>query len=393
MPFSDFDSRCMLRALDLARRGEGFVEPNPMVGAVVALGGQIVGEGWHTRFGAPHAEVEALHAAGDKSRGAALYVTLEPCCHHGKTPPCTQAIIAAGISRVVLPLADPFAKVGGGGIAELKASGIAVEVGLHEVQARQVLAPYLKLVTTGRPWVIAKWAMTLDGRIATRGGYSQWISGEASREVVHHLRGRVDAILIGRRTAEMDDPLLTARPNQLQDERGPVVRRVAKRVVLDSYARLPLHSQLARTAGQVPTIVACGPEADEGRMRRLAERGVEVLPFTAATQFERTLQLLEELGRRQMTNLLVEGGSQLLGTLLDARQIDEVHVFVAPKLFGGEQAVSPIAGAGIDQVAKAISVPDLGCERLGDDIYLCGRLSRSTDRDQVTNAARRSRSA
>jgi diaminohydroxyphosphoribosylaminopyrimidine deaminase/5-amino-6-(5-phosphoribosylamino)uracil reductase len=269
---------------------------------------------------------------------------------------------------------DPFPQVSGGGIGQLRSAGVQVDVGACDAEARKLSAPYLKLVATGRPWVIAKWAMTLDGRIASRGGYSRWISGQASRELVHRLRGRVDAILVGRRTAQVDDPLLTARPQQTHDETGPTVRRVAARIVCDSRACLSSHSQLVKTAAQAPTIVACGPDASEKEMRRLAERGVEVLPFTAATQFERTLQLLDELGRRQMTNVLVEGGAQLLGTLLDARQIDEVHIFIAPKLVGGEQAFSPIAGAGVDHIAKAIPVKDLACERVGDDLYLHGRI-------------------
>lgn len=378
MTFSDADSQFMQRALAVAARGQGSVEPNPLVGAVIVQGDQIVGEGWHQRFGGPHAEIEALRAAGERARGSTLYVTLEPCCHHGKTPPCTEAIISAGIRRVVAAMQDPFPQVSGGGIRQMQSAGIDVQVGLHEQPVRELNAPYLKLVTSGRPWIIAKWAMTLDGRIATRGGYSKWISGEASREVVHRLRGRMDAILVGRRTAQIDDPLLTARPQPATDEFGPVVRRVATRVVCDSLARLSSHCQLVKTAAKTPTIVACGPDAPEKEMRRLADCGVEVLPFTAATQFERTLQLLDELGRRQMTNVLVEGGSQLLGTLLDARQIDEVHVFLAPKLVGGEQATSPIGGAGVDQLAKAIAISKLACERLGDDVYLHGRVVRPT---------------
>ena len=225
---ADFDSRMMLRALELARRGEGIVEPNPMVGCVVVQGEEIVGEGWHQRFGGPHAEIEALRAAGAKATGATLYVTLEPCCHHGQTPPCSDAVIQAGIGRVVAAMRDPFPKVAGGGIQQLMSAGIDVEVGLHEQEARELNAPYLKLLATGRPWVIAKWAMTLDGKLATKTGDSKWISGEASRRVVHELRGRVDAIVVGRRTAALDDPLLTAR---LEKGSPP---RIATRIVLDS---------------------------------------------------------------------------------------------------------------------------------------------------------------
>ncbi|MFN0021927.1 MAG: bifunctional diaminohydroxyphosphoribosylaminopyrimidine deaminase/5-amino-6-(5-phosphoribosylamino)uracil reductase RibD, partial [Pirellulaceae bacterium] len=244
--------------------------------------------------------------------------------------------------------------------------GIEVDVGLHEDRARRINGPYLKLLSTGKPWVIAKWAMTLDGKIATRSGYSKWISGSAAREVVQSLRSRVDAIVVGRRTAEMDDPLLTARP----DSGTPA--RIATRVVVSSEARLSSESQLVKTANEVPVMLACGPDAQNRDIRRLAGKGVEVVPFLAETRYERTLQLLDELGSRRMTNILVEGGSQLFGTLLHARQIDEVHVFIAPKIFGGEKAPSPIGGAGINDIAAAIQLRDMQVKPLGDDLYLHG---------------------
>ncbi|MGC4002137.1 MAG: bifunctional diaminohydroxyphosphoribosylaminopyrimidine deaminase/5-amino-6-(5-phosphoribosylamino)uracil reductase RibD [Pirellulales bacterium] len=224
MSFTEDDSLLMARALDLAERGRGFVEPNPLVGCVLVRDGMVVGEGFHTKFGAVHAEVEALRVAGPRARGATAYVTLEPCCHHGKTPPCTQALIAAGIVRVVAAMRDPFPRVAGGGFAELIAAGIVVETDLHRDAAARLNAPYLKLIATGLPWTIAKWAMTLDGKIATHTGDSRWISGDASRRSVHELRGRMDAIVVGGGTAKRDDPLLTARPPGA---------RVALRVVLD----------------------------------------------------------------------------------------------------------------------------------------------------------------
>ena len=371
------DQRFMDRALELAERGRGGVEPNPVVGCVIVKEGAIVGEGWHGHFGGPHAEIEALRAAGSHSKDATLYVTLEPCCHYGKTPPCTEAIIPAGIRRVVVALRDPFAKVSGGGLRQLSDAGIQVDLGLGEAAARSQNAPYLKLIGSNRPWVIAKWAMTLDGKIATRSGYSRWISGAESREIVHRLRGRVDGIMVGRRTAEIDDPLLTARP-AAEGSRGPagknLVPRTATRIVVDSQARLSPNSQLVKTARQTPVLIAVGPEAESKNIRRLTEAGCEVLPFAAETQFERTLQLFAELGRRKMTNVLVEGGSKLLGGLLDARLIDEVHVFVAPKLFGGEKAPSPISGAGVDQVSQALQLGSLQIEQVGPDIYIRGRL-------------------
>jgi diaminohydroxyphosphoribosylaminopyrimidine deaminase/5-amino-6-(5-phosphoribosylamino)uracil reductase len=370
-------SELMLRAIELARRGEGLVEPNPMVGCVIVRDGVVVGEGWHRQFGGPHAEVHALAAAGERAKGATMVVTLEPCCHQGKTPPCTDAIIEAGIQRVVTAMRDPFPKVAGGGLKRLAAAGIDIELGLHETEAQQLNAPYLKLVTTGRPWVIAKWAMTLDGKIATRSGYSKWISGEAARQVVHQLRGRVDAIMVGRKTAQLDDPLLTARPGEVvKSGAGPTAEapsRVATRIILDSMAGLPSFSQLVRTAGKYPTLIAAGPEAPEKELRRLAAAGCEVLPFAPPSKYERLIQLLDELGRRRMTNVLVEGGASLLGSMFDARQIDEVHVFIAPKLFGGQKARSPLRGAGVEQVAEALTLDNLRVQQLGEDFYLSGR--------------------
>jgi diaminohydroxyphosphoribosylaminopyrimidine deaminase / 5-amino-6-(5-phosphoribosylamino)uracil reductase len=373
-PPSDFELEALFiaRALELAARGQGHVEPNPMVGCVIARDGAVVGEGWHRKFGGPHAEVEALKIAGSRANGATAYVTLEPCCHHGKTPPCTQALIAAGIEKVVCAQRDPFPKVGGQGIAALQAAGIVVEVGLMEAEARRLNAPYLKLVTTGRPWVIAKWAMTLDGKIATATGDSKWISGEASRAIVHQLRGRVDGIMIGHGTAKADDPLLTARPA------GP---RIATRIVVDSRAALSTSSQLVHTAREAPVLIAVGHNPPQTNVDHLMAAGCEVLPLPlgegqgegAAVSIP---ALLEELGRHRMTNVLVEGGSKLLGALFDAGAIDEVHVFIAPKLIGGASAPSPIAGAGLGKIVKALSVADLEIRHVGDDIYLYGLLSR-----------------
>src|SRR3954451_2333572 len=227
---TDTDRDWMRQALQLAERGRGVVEPNPLVGAVVVRGGVAVGEGWHQRFGGPHAEVHALAAAGDAARGATLYVTLEPCCHYGKTPPCTDAVLRAGIARVVAAMTDPFPQVAGQGVAILRAAGVDVETGTGEAEARRLNAPYLTLLGKGRPYVHAKWAMTLDGKIATAAGDSKWISGDASRRLVHDLRGRMDAIIVGAGTVRADDPLLTARPPE---------PRTPARIVLSTSGRLP----------------------------------------------------------------------------------------------------------------------------------------------------------
>jgi diaminohydroxyphosphoribosylaminopyrimidine deaminase/5-amino-6-(5-phosphoribosylamino)uracil reductase len=362
-----FDEWYMTRALELAERGQGHVEPNPMVGCVVVRDGEVVGEGFHQQFGGAHAEVEALRVAGRRANGATLYVTLEPCCHQGKTPPCSEAIVAAGIRRVVAPLADPFEQVAGQGFAQLRSAGVSVEIGLLEAPARRLLAPFLKRVEQGIPWIIAKWAMTLDGKIATRSGQSRWISGHAAREIVHRLRGRVDAILVGRGTVEADDPLLTARPP------GP---RIATRVVLDSLAAMPLASQLVRTAGQAPVLVAASSEAPVERCDALRAAGCEVCTFEGNST-ERVVKLLKELAKRGMTNVLVEGGGRVLGSLLEAGQIDEVHVFVAPKLVGGEAAATPIGGQGIGDLSQALQLDEPRIEQLGTDVYVSGRVRRN----------------
>ena len=359
----------MQRAIELARRGEGLVEPNPMVGCVVARDGRIVGEGWHQRFGGPHAEIEALRQAGDAARGGTLYVTLEPCCHHGKTPPCTEAILAAGIRSVVAAQTDPFPRVDGGGFRQLEAAGVKTRVGLLSEAAESLNAPYRKLVQSGRPWVLAKWAMTLDGRIATRTGESQWISHAASRELVHRLRGRMDAIVIGLGTAVADDPLLTARPS------GP---RVATRVILDARAELSLASRLVKTAREVPLLIVTGPDVPPSSRLALERAGCEVWSTsqggreTRAQQWE---ELLNELGQRRLTNLLVEGGATVLGAALDARQVDELHLFLAPRLFGGSQARAPLGGTGVAQLQDAARLENAQVRLVASDVYLSGRVT------------------
>jgi diaminohydroxyphosphoribosylaminopyrimidine deaminase/5-amino-6-(5-phosphoribosylamino)uracil reductase len=359
---ADDDCRHMARALELARRGEGRVEPNPMVGCVLVWDGTVVGEGWHRQFGSPHAEVDALRAAGELARGATAYVTLEPCAHTGKTPPCTQALLQASVSRVVIASRDPNPRVAGGGLEQLAAAGLAVESGVLAADGASLIAPFQKLVTRGLPWVIAKWAMTLDGKLATHTGDSQWISGEASRAIVHQLRGRVDAIMVGRGTVEADDPLLTARP---------AGARKAVRIILDSQASLSLESQLVRTCGEAPVLVAASAQAPPENCRRLLKCGVEVWQSAALDSSTRLAKLLEELGRRQMTNVLVEGGAQVLGALFDLQAIDEVHAFIAPTLIGGPGA-SPIAGVGRTLMAKAARLAQLKIEQIGNDAYIHG---------------------
>jgi diaminohydroxyphosphoribosylaminopyrimidine deaminase/5-amino-6-(5-phosphoribosylamino)uracil reductase len=314
--------------------------------------------------------VNAIARAGEKTRGATLFVTLEPCCHFGKTPPCVDAVIAAGLKKVVVGMQDPFAQVAGRGIQRLRDANIDVEVGLLGADVRRLAAPFCKLVEKKLPYVHAKWAMSLDGRIASRTGASQWISNPASRARVHELRGRMDAILIGLGTAIADDPLLTARPA------GP---RIATRVVFDTLARLSAGSQLMKTIDQAPLLVVTGLQAAPEDIERLRDQGAEIFrcgPEQTAPCGIRPspVAVLAELGRRKMTNVLVEGGMELVGTFFDLQLIDEVHVFVAPKLLGGTAAKSPLGGTGRTVPRDVPDLIDPEIELLNGDVYIHGPL-------------------
>jgi diaminohydroxyphosphoribosylaminopyrimidine deaminase/5-amino-6-(5-phosphoribosylamino)uracil reductase len=350
------DRKWMWHALELAERGRGLVEPNPLVGAVIVRDRKIVGEGWHERFGGAHAEVNALTAAGEAARGATLYVTLEPCCHQGKTPPCTAAILAAGIGRVVVAIGDPYPQVAGKGAELLRAAGLNVEVGICEDKARRQNAPYLKLLASGRPYVHAKWAMTLDGKIATRTGQSKWISNPASRGYVHKLRGRMDAIVIGAGTALADDPLLTVRPP------GP---RTPARIVVLGQRSLDPRCRLFQSVSDSPVLLFGSGETTflEGCESVLLDAQEGQCPLEP---------LLDELGRRRMTNILVEGGSALLGSFLDARAVDEVHAFIAPRLLGGAKALSPFGGQGAGEIAEGLALAEWTVESIAGDLLVHG---------------------
>jgi diaminohydroxyphosphoribosylaminopyrimidine deaminase / 5-amino-6-(5-phosphoribosylamino)uracil reductase len=360
------EEQLMRRALELAERGRGSVEPNPLVGAVAVREGRIVGEGWHERFGQAHAEVNALNRAGEAARGATCFVTLEPCCHSGKTPPCTDALIRAGVARVVAAMEDPFPQVAGQGATRLRAAGISITFGLCEKEARRQNAPYLKLLKTGRPYIHAKWAMTLDGKIATRSGDSKWISNEASRRIVHELRGRMDAIIIGIGTALADDPLLTARPP------GP---RVALRVILDSQARLPVSSRLMQSAREVPTLLVVSSAVTENMLAPIRAAGCQVLQMPANAEGKADLQsILAHLGQWHATNILVEGGAEVLGSFLDLGAIDETHVFVAPCLIGGAEAKTALAGRGREQIKEGMRMTETEVKMVDGDVYVRGWL-------------------
>jgi diaminohydroxyphosphoribosylaminopyrimidine deaminase/5-amino-6-(5-phosphoribosylamino)uracil reductase len=364
MPMSAEAEQYMRRALELARLGRGQAEPNPMVGAVIVRHGRMIGEGYHQRFGGPHAEIEAIAAArsaGETTAGATLYVTLEPCCHHGKTPPCTDAVIAAGFARVVAAMQDPDAKVGGKGFAALRQAGIEVAVGVCESQARELLAAYIKLRTTGRCWVICKWAQTLDGKIATAAGQSKWITGPAARARVHELRGQCAGICVGAGTVRADDPLLT--------NRGAGGKQPA-RVVLAATANIPLSCQLLQTARQSPVIVAAGADAPPERVEAIRATGAEVLPLPMVEGGVSLAALLDELGRRQWTHLLVEGGRAVLGAFLRQKLADELLVFIAPKLLGGAASLGPVDWPDVHAIEEGLALPTPAVEPIGPDLLL-----------------------
>ena len=369
------DATIMKRALRLARRGEGFVEPNPMVGCLVVRDQTIIGQGYHRRFGAPHAEVEALEdcrARGQDPAGADVFVTLEPCCHEGKTPPCTAALVAAGVGCVHVAMEDPFDLVSGRGIEALRRAGHHVRIGVCESEARLMNAPYLKRTANGLPWVITKWAQSVDGRIAAADGESRWISNERSRRGVHRLRARVDAILVGIGTVLADDPKLTAR--------GVRLRRRARRVVLDPQLRLPLTAQLLQGA-DLRVTVATRQNPDRAKAARLAERGVEIIELPPADREGSLLAmrpLLNHLAQRHgATNVLAEGGGKIFGALFADELVDQVLVYVAPRIMADTRAVAAVDGLASHGVAGAPSLKLLGVKRIDGDVLLDYRVVRA----------------
>jgi diaminohydroxyphosphoribosylaminopyrimidine deaminase/5-amino-6-(5-phosphoribosylamino)uracil reductase len=367
MPRTAIDLEHLARAVELAGNGQGRVHPNPMVGAVVVRDGVVVGEGWHERYGGPHAEVNALRAAGDAAAGATLYVSLEPCCHHGKTPPCTDAIVAAGVARVVVASDDPSEKASGRGLGILRDEGIEVDVADGELAARARLVnqPFRKHARTGRPWVLFKAAMTLDGKVATRAGDSKWISAPSSRELAHAWRGACDAVAVGIGTALADDPLLTARV--------PGVDRQPRRIVFDSCGRLPLHSQLVLSAREVPLTVVVSRAAARTATDSLEAAGADVVVATGGNEPERVRSALDQLGYAGITSILLEGGPKLAGAFWDASEVDELRLFLAPLVLGG-RARDPLEGEGVEEIAEAVRALSVDCEQIAGDVLIRARI-------------------
>ncbi|MBA2517118.1 MAG: bifunctional diaminohydroxyphosphoribosylaminopyrimidine deaminase/5-amino-6-(5-phosphoribosylamino)uracil reductase RibD [Solirubrobacterales bacterium] len=367
---SPSDHAWVARSIDLAERGRGRVSPNPLVGAVVVRDGEVLGEGFHESFGGPHAEREALAAVnGGVTVGATMYVSLEPCCHEGKTPPCTEAIMEAGITRVVVASDDPSEKASGRGLGILRDEGIdVVQMSDGELgeRARRLNQPFRKHARTGRPWVLFKSAMTLDGKVATRTGDSKWISGEDSRRRAHRWRAECDAVAVGIGTALADDPLLTSRVEGVHHQ--------PRRVVFDSEGRIPLDSQLVAGAGEQPLTVVVSRAASRHATDALAYAGVEVVVAVGENEPARVRSALEVLGDAGITSILLEGGPHLAGAFLDAGEVDEIRLFLAPVVLGGGSARDPLEGEGAERIADLTRALSLDVERVGEDVLVSARL-------------------
>lgn len=361
----------LTRAVDLAEGGRGRVSPNPLVGAVIGRDGETISEGFHRALGGAHAEVEAIRSAGNEDlAGATLYVSLEPCCHHGRTPPCTEAILRAGIERVVVAADDPSVHASGRGLGILRDEGVEVVVADGELAERARLQnqPFRKHARTGRPWVLFKSAVTLDGKVATRSGDSKWISGEESRGLAHRWRAECDAVAVGIGTALTDDPQLTARV--------PGVTRQPRSIVFDSLARLPLDSVLVEQARERPLTVVVSRAAQRTATDALSAHGADVVVAAGENETARVRSALEELGTSGVGSILLEGGPHLAGAFLDAGEVDEMRLFLAPLVLGGRMARDVVEGEGADAISDASRALTLDCDRVGEDLLITAMLKR-----------------
>lgn len=351
------------------------MRPNPQVGAVIATGGETLGEGFHREVGGPHAEVEAIRAAAGRDLdGATMYVSLEPCCHQGRTPPCTDAIREAGIRRLVVASDDPSAHASGRGLGILRDEGVEVIIADGEIaeQARLLNQPFRKHARTGRPWVLFKSAMSLDGKVATRGGDSRWISGEDSRRLAHEWRAASDAVVVGIGTALADDPQLTARTGG--SDSVELASRQPRRVVFDSLCRLSPASRLLCDVGTIPLTVVVSRAAPRAATDALEAHGVDVLVATGENEQARVCSALDQLGAGGITSILLEGGPRLAGAFLDAGEIDEIRLFMAPLVLGGRTARDPLESEGVEHVSDAVRALTLNCSRVGGDLLVTARV-------------------
>ena len=357
----------MEQALSLAKLALGQVSPNPAVGAVVVKNGVVVGQGYTQPAGSWHAEVLALKQAGEEARGGVMYVTLEPCCYYGRTPPCSQAIIAAGITEVHLAMLDPNPLVSGRGKDELEREGIRIYVGEHEAEAKEINEAYTKFITTGVPFVTAKFAVSLDGKIATKSGDSKWISGNEARKYVHYLRYTADAVMAGVNTVLVDDPYLTARCG---GGRGGTARKQPLRVIVDGRGRTPLTARVLSEPGK--TLLALGRLAMPEEKTAFAQVGAELLELPSEEGLVDLKRLLKALGEREITSVLVEGGGILLGSLFDYGLVDKVVAFIAPIIIGGKEAKTAVSGKGVSKVVDSVKLERIKVEKFGEDLMVSG---------------------
>jgi diaminohydroxyphosphoribosylaminopyrimidine deaminase/5-amino-6-(5-phosphoribosylamino)uracil reductase len=378
------DEKYMQSAMKLAQRGIGSVEPNPAVGAIITKANQVIGKGWHKKFGGPHAEINAIEDCrnlGVQPQGGTMYVTLEPCSHHGKTGPCTEAIISAGLTRIVVAMTDPSKHANGNGIEQLRQAGIEVESGLCETEAKLLNAPFVKFATSGKCWVTLKWAQTIDGKVAwtDQNEEQRWISNEQSRRDVHKLRRRAQAILVGINTVIADDPLLTARPSKGSK---------ATRIVMDNFLRIPPDCQLVKTATKSPVVIFTRQEStgeNPQLAQELTDKGVELLAYPDTQGGSNLHFLLDELANRDITQLLVEGGPSMLASFLKENLADEIIVYVAPKILGSRGSAG-VTGA-MAALSDAVDLQNVAIKNFGEDVRLSGltekavrELSNPTDR-------------
>lgn len=359
---SIIDKQFIERAIELAEKGRGRTSPNPLVGAILVKDGNVVGEGYHEKVAGPHAEINALNSAGDGARGATLYVTLEPCPIYGRTPPCTEAITAAGVSRVVAGLIDPNPKVSGRGLEQLKKAGIKVENNVLSDVIRKQNEAYLKFIATGEPFVLLKVAMSLDGKIATKVGDSRWITGDESRELVHKLRDEYDAIMVGIGTILIDNPRLDVRLEE-REPKNPL------RVIVDSEGRIRLNAQVVETASEIPTLVATTKRISAKKADDLRKKGVEVLVLGERKDRVDLSELLSELGGREIASVLLEGGATLAMSAVEDGLVDKFIFFIAPKLIGGE-APSFFGGSGVEAVREAKELRITDVRLVGEDVMI-----------------------
>jgi len=363
------DQKWMRRALELAARARGRTSPNPMVGAVLVRDNQPVGEGFHAYAGSEHAEVAALNEAGSAAVGATLYVSLEPCCHFGRTPPCVEQILRGGVRRVVAACEDPNPAVSGKGIARLRTAGLLVDVGILAEEASRLNEAFFTHVRTGRPFVILKVAASLDGKIATRTGDSRWITGESARRRVHQLRNEVDAVLAGIGTILRDDPQLTTRLG-IADQRDPI------RVIVDNLARCPLRAKVVNRASTAPTILAVSQMAPQTKLESVRQEGMEVLVVENSPRRVSLERLMEALGKRGILSVMIEGGAEINASALREGIVDKVLVFLAPILIGGKSTPTAVGGEGIEALSQALRLRDMRIERFDGDILIEGYIDK-----------------